>query len=801
MIPSPCNPHDGALKFYVAPAGNDRWSGMLDTPNSAGTDGPFATITRAQDAVRILRGTQVETPICVYLRAGVYYLDDTLTFTPEDSGAPAAPVCYAAYPGEAPSISGGREISGWQVEEVQGNTCWTVEIPDVATGAWYFTQLFINGMRRRRTRLPKAGFYRFTALPDVPGDMRWGEGPDTAHFAPGEIQQWTNLPDVELIALQNWFETHHRLQSVDEAQHAVTFRAKSLGSLTDELGRIARYYVENVFEALDTPGEWYLDRPTGKLYYLPLPGEEIETVTAIAPRLEYLVRFTGSDDGETVQHIQLENLQFRHAEWTLPPTDPGPIQAAFYVPGAICLHGAERCVLFGCTVAQVSQYAIEVMSGSVQNAIVGCSLHDLGAGGVKLTHETGTQITLGETVAHDAERCEITSRMGTFVSDCTIHDGGIIHPSAIGVFIGDCGRNRVRHNHIYNFYYSGISCGWTWGYVPTRTIDNRLEYNYIHDIGRGLLSDMGGIYMLGHQPGAVIRGNIIHDVQKYGYGGWGIYTDEGSADILIEDNITYRTHTPGFFQHYGRDNLVRNNIFALGKEHQIGRGREEDHRSFVVEGNIIYWREGNLLEGSWKNGNYLFRKNLYWQESGKPFPCSGVSWADWQAGGQDSSSIIANPLFTDPDAGAFTLREDSPAIALGFHPIDTSLAGPRFRGMQPVSVDELWLGVPPATIVSSLLEITAPFTETEGGNIGKVRLTVRNLGDVAANGSIIVIVTPSSAGHIRGENRLNFNLQPGKEVATLFTVETDPDIERLAIETEPLGDAQIPTYLLVKLKE
>jgi hypothetical protein len=240
-------------------------------------------------------------------------------------------------------------------------------------------------------------------------------------------------------------------------------------------------------------------------------------------------------------------------------------------------------------------------------------------------------------------------------------------------------RNAVAHNHIHHLYYTGISAGWVWGYGPSVSRENRIEYNRIHDVGQRLLSDMGGVYLLGVSPGTVVRGNVIHDVDSWSYGGWGIYTDEGSTGIRIEDNLVYRTKSGGFHQHYGRDNLVRNNIFALARTEQIARSRAEAHRGFTFERNIVYFKEGELFGGNWKDGHFALDYNVYFRVGGKPIRFPVGSFKDWQARGFDRHSRIADPLFRDPGRGDFTLRPGSPAPEVGFRPFDPGKAGPRPR--------------------------------------------------------------------------------------------------------------------------
>jgi parallel beta-helix repeat protein len=227
---------------------------------------------------------------------------------------------------------------------------------------------------------------------------------------------------------------------------------------------------------------------------------------------------------------------------------------------------------------------------------------------------------------------------GNAVTDNHIYDGGKIWPSAIGILLRHAADNLIAHNHIHDLYYTGISVGWVWGYHPSAATGNRIEANHIHHIGRGLLSDMGGIYTLGPSPGTVLAGNVIHDVESYGYGGWGIYTDEGSTAILIENNIVYRTKTGGFHQHYGKENVVRNNVFAFSRTDQIQRSRAEPHLSFTFERNIVYWTEGTLLGKTWKDDQFRMDFNCYWNAAGQPVTFAGLSLEEWRTRDHDVHS-------------------------------------------------------------------------------------------------------------------------------------------------------------------
>jgi hypothetical protein len=188
---------------------------------------------------------------------------------------------------------------------------------------------------------------------------------------------------------------------------------------------------------------------------------------------------------------------------------------------------------------------------------------------------------------------------------------------------------------------------------------------------------MGGIYCLGDSPGTVVRNNLVHDVYDYRTGSLAIYTDEGSTGILIENNIGYGTTYANFHQHYGRENIVRNNIWALGQDYQLSRARQEEHLSFTFERNIVYFDNGKLLKGGWTNDRFVMDRNLYWDASQPEgdIMFGDATFAQWQARGHDRNSRIADPRFVDAARFDFRLQPDSPALQLGFVPIDTSRIG------------------------------------------------------------------------------------------------------------------------------
>jgi hypothetical protein len=646
--------------FYIAPNGNDRAPGTLERP--------FATVARAQEAVRELRSAQPDRqrPLVVMLRGGMYPLRKPLAFLPADSGTPQSPTVFAAYPGEKPMISGGVRITGWQ-KGADGR--WTVSLPAVKRGDWSFMQLWVDGERRYRPRFPEDGYYRIDKpLPASSGVK--DAAPDRFKYPQGSFDpKWTNLGEIEVLVFHAWTMDRLPVKSIDEARRAVTFTGPTLSNnWFFDLRGGRRFIIENARAAFTRPGTWFLDKAAGTLSYIPLPGEDMTKAEVIAPRLESLAELRGQANlGLCVENVIFRGLTFAHSNWNTPPNGYRCGQSESVLRGAITANGARNCTFDGCTITHIGIYGIELRNECQDNRIQNCEITDLGAGGAKIG-DMGA--------SNDAN---ITSR--NTVSNCLIAHCGRMHAAGAGVWIGASPYNNVEHNEVCDLYQIGISAGWSWGYGPSLTHHNRIAYNLIHDLGQGVTSDIGGTYTLGISPGTVIEHNVIHDVSSDEYGGRGIYDDEGSTDILIRDNIVYRTESGAFMHHYGRDETVVNNIWALANGGQLDRLREEPHQSFNFERNIVYYDEkGSLLFENWGNDHYTMDNNLYWDASGKPVNFAGATLEQWQKRGHDVHSLIADPLFVDPQHGDFRLKPNSPALKIGFKPIDTSTVGRQVPG-------------------------------------------------------------------------------------------------------------------------
>ncbi len=714
--------------LYLAPNGNDHHSGLLPAPNDDGTDGPLASVSGAKRiAFEMLRRGRAPGGVLVLLRGGRYPLRQPLSFDAHESG----PVTFAAYPGEEPVFDGGVRVTDWTTGTINGRDAWVTDVSDLLSHLGRpFRSLFVDGRRTPRPRLPRAGYFAVEGAPPGIGD---GFFSGTRRFiaAPGDLRaDWANPGDIDAVALHWWIEERMPFASYDPAARVFASSRSALMPL--KAG--TRYFVENVREALTEPGEWYLDRSEGRLYYLPLPGQTPDATAVVLPIAYQFLRVTGDvAAGRFVQGLRFEGLAFEHADWEQPrawtqwwdpytppeawrprdssrhflknnggdPADEKASvpQSAYNCPGALHFEGARNIAVENCRVERVGFYGADLREGCSGIRIVGCTFHDLGAGGVKMDG--------GGPEGAPARRTGKNR-----VTDNIIRAGGRVFASGMGVVSMFSDANVIAHNEISDLYQTGISVGWRWDYEEQAARDIQVEKNHIFNLGQGVLSDMGGIYTLGVLSGTVIRGNYIHEMVSGGYGACGIYLDQGSSNLLVEGNVVSRVGE-SVSMHWGRSNTVRNNIFAFAEKQGVFLGREPHHRwveyprpgmrfernVFLLNGEPAYIDYERALEA----GELSSDLNLYWDVSSpeplvyKFSPWKGgevtfdwgyqasdtdprvrlFSLPEWQKTGQDRFSRVADPGFADPDGGDFTSPIDAPAHGIGFVPIDLSDIGPR----------------------------------------------------------------------------------------------------------------------------
>ncbi len=651
------------VALYVAADGNDAWSGSLAAPNAAGSDGPFATIERARDAIRQIKqaGPLPEAGILVELAAGVYELARPLELGQQDSGTEQAPIVYRARQGAEVRLVGGRVVSGWQAvtdsavlarldEAARGHVLQAdlqaqgvADLGEMKPGPrWGQSEpgleLFFQDQPMTLARWPNEGFVKIVELlGPTPTDVRGAKGCQEGIFTyDGDRPlRWSGAPDIMLHGFwaRDWADQRLKVEAIDTQERIITLQAQPQHAFGFRAGHW--YYAYNVLTELDQPGEWYLDRQTGILYFWPpAPIDSGKPMISVLPNLVTM---------KDVSFVTLRGLTLETCRGT-----------------AVTIAGGSQTRVVGCVIRNTGGWAVS-LSGR-ESGVVGCDLYNLADGGVSMSG--GDRRTL--------------TPAGLYVDNCQLFRFGRWNPICKpGVNVDGVG-NRVTHNLFHDAPHMAVMWGGN---------DHLFEFNEFHSVVQG--SNDAGIMYAGYNPamrGHVIRYNYFHHVYGYeGRGCNGVYLDDMFCSATIFGNVFYQVPRAAFIGG-GHDNVVENNIFVdcrpalhvdarmmgwasasvpIMKERlEAVPYQEEPWRSRYPQ--LLTYLEGNYAEPR----NNLVARNICW----------GGTWDEVEAKARPGVTFIDNltgqdPHFVDAERLNFQLREDSPAWKLGFQRIPIERIG------------------------------------------------------------------------------------------------------------------------------
>ncbi|MFC1437176.1 discoidin domain-containing protein [Streptacidiphilus sp. N1-10] len=527
------------LSYYVSPTGSGQ----------ACTTAAPCTLTTAQQLVRSATAT-AQGDIDVVLAGGTYRLASTLSFSAAagDGATSGHTVTYRAAAGATPVLSGGWQLTSW----TQGaNGVWQTGVP-AGTDT---RQLYVNGVRANR------------AAGAVPTTLTRTATGYTA--ASNVFTTWSNISDVEFVYNVAWTQVRCGIASVSGT--TVTMDQPCFDNSTKKqygVNADLPSSVENAKPLLTQPGQWYLDRSTNTVYYLPREGQDMSTADVEIPRLQTLVSGTGTEQ-QPLNGLAFSGISFEYGGWTAPDGSDGfsEVQANMRLTGQNAWQNEGTCTRYSTTSPGTCPYGAWTMTpGNVVFdhttglSITGSTFEHLGAAGLQLgqdadgstiqgntfTDISGNGLEIGNGTDADPTDLALLPANNT-VADNWIHNIAVEYTGGVGIFQGYTRYDTIEHNQVNDVPYSGISSNWGWGRTPTETKGNQILDNLVYDQMQQR-SDGGGIYVLGQEgdslaDGLLISGNVVRNTDSAN-GGHAIYTDGGSEYITMTGNAMYANNTP-----------------------------------------------------------------------------------------------------------------------------------------------------------------------------------------------------------------------------------------------------------------
>ncbi len=552
--------------LYAAPDGH----------GDACTKDQPCSLTGARDKVRQLNGDMTG-DIDVDLLAGTYAMTGPLTLAENtgthDSGTNGFDVVYQAAPGAHPVLSGGRRITGWSRVDESRNI-WRADVGDLQT-----RQLYVDGVRAVRDHGPvnPAGFTLTSTGWQAPDDS---------------MASWKNLRDVELMGFYRWKALLCPIDSINGRD--ITMQQPCWENATrGAFGIHTVTWVQNAYELLGTPGQFYLDRSSQELYYVPRTGEDLTTADVEAPVAQTLVSGVGTRT-TPLHDVAFRGIGFQYATWLGPSSAvgfPGAQSGMFALtggtkpkwskmPGNVTFSYGRNLRFEGDTFTHLGAAALTLQKSPQHDRIVGNVFADVSNNGIQVGESDGATATDPDDQTFD-----------NTISDNVLRNIGAEYPNSAGIWVGYAADTVITHNDLENLAHTGISVGWGWG-TDSFARHNVMSYNRIHRIGQ-VLWDLGGVYTLSAMPDSEIRFNDIdgvgHDEDQVNNG---IYLDEGSGYVQAHDNLVRGAHNwLSIWNVSQHDNVVTDNVadrdFAQCPVNQFGPTAACNVGTNVVTDNLL----------------------------------------------------------------------------------------------------------------------------------------------------------------------------------------------------------------------
>ena len=644
------------VEFYVSPGGHDA--------NPGTREHPFVSLDHARQIVAN-RADRSE-PVMIFLSGGTYYIPDTLVFQAADSGTKDAPITYAALADQTPVISGGQKLQlTWSPYK---DGIMQASVPAGTTG----DQLFVNRQRQIMARYPNF---------DLNAAKFNGTSADA--FSASRAARWANPAGGFMHAMHAalWGDMHYLINGKDTQGNLIYVG----GWQNNRQSRPHRQYrfIENIFEELDTSGEWFLNTKTSTLYFYPPAGVKLDTAVIEIVRLRHLIEFRGTQK-EPVRFITLKGITFSHAARTFMENKEPLLRSDWttYRGGAIFFNGAEDCTIQGVTIDQVGGNAVFVNKYNRRITVRDSIISDAGANGIAFVGNPDAvrnplfeygQIQPVEMIDRKPGPKTDDYPSDCLVDDCLIYRTGHFEKQTAPIQISMSMSITVRHCSIYDVPRAGINiCDGCWGGHTIEycdvfdTVKETGDHGSFNSWGRDrywLPSTNATSNRVAANPDLpfldVIKPIAIANSRWQCEHGWDIDLDDGSSNYHIFNNLLLNG---GLKNREVYNRVVENNIL-LG-EHD---GTYHPHVWYnnshdIFRNNIVStaYKPVNMPRGPW--GELIDNNILNTPGQDSPLPAVVLQ----RASGRDEHSIIADVFFIDPVKGDYRVKDNSPALALGF---------------------------------------------------------------------------------------------------------------------------------------